>query len=192
MSDDLRTMIFEVRGPSAPDEAGGNAPAAAGWIGLVASARGLRLLALPAPTHEEALVRVRGHYADVRMVAEDAFLSGVARQVEEFLTGRRRQFNVDLDLRGNTSFGLAVWAAAARIPYGETRTYAWIAAQVGSVPGAAQAVGTALGANPVPLIIPCHRVIGSDGSLHGFAGGLDMKGRLLAMETGQAHMTLDI
>jgi methylated-DNA-[protein]-cysteine S-methyltransferase len=83
---------------------------------------------------------------------------------------------------------LAVWAAAARIPYGETRSYGWIAGQVGGGPGAAQAVGAALGGNPIPLIIPCHRVLGFDGSLHGFAGGLEMKARLLDLERGQGPL----
>jgi methylated-DNA-[protein]-cysteine S-methyltransferase len=104
-----------------------------------------------------------------------------------------------LDLRGNTAFALGVWAATARIPYGQTRTYAWVARQMGNVSfsdqpaygSAAQAVGAALGFNPVPLIIPCHRVIGSDGTLHGFAGGLDTKARLLAMESGQATLPLE-
>ena len=86
--------------------------------------------------------------------------------------------------RGYTPFEQTVWAIALRIPYGETRTYGWIAAQTGG-PGMAQAVGMALGNNPVPLIVPCHRVIGADGSLHGFAGGLDMKARLLALENQQ-------
>lgn len=162
-----------------------------GWIGLVASARGLRLLTLPAPSYDAALQAVRRFYADVELAPEDPFLVGVAEQVRAYLRGELREFSVELDLRGYAPFVLAVWAAARRIPYGQTRTYAWIAGQVGGGPGASQVVGLALGANPVPLIIPCHRVIGSDGGLHGFAGGLDMKARLLALENGQLGFPLE-
>lgn len=176
MADDLRTLIFEV-------EPGSGEPW--GWVGLAASGRGLRLLTLPVPGRDRALSDVRRHYRDAEIVEDDAFLSGVCRQVQEYFAGMRREFTVETDLRGRTTFELSVWAVAARIAYGETRTYGWIAGQVGGGPGVAQAVGAALGANPLPLIIPCHRVIGSDGSLHGFAGGLALKARLLALENHQ-------
>jgi O-6-methylguanine DNA methyltransferase len=92
-------------------------------------------------------------------------------------------------LRGNTAFALSVWSAATKIGYGETRAYRWIADQIGGGgAGIYQAVGSALGANPVPIVIPCHRIVGSDGSLHGYAGGLDMKQRLLSLESGQASL----
>jgi methylated-DNA-[protein]-cysteine S-methyltransferase len=153
----------------------------------VASAQGLRLLTLPAPDRATALRRIRLHYPDVSL-APDVLLLDVAAQLQAYFAGKRQEFDVDLDLRGHTPFELAVWGTTTRIPYGQTRTYAWLAGQVGG-PSAAQAVGAALGANPVPLIIPCHRVIGSDGALHGFAQGVDMKARLLALESGQ--MALD-
>ena len=96
----------------------------------------------------------------------------VARQVRAYLRGELHEFTVTLDLRGYTSFSLAVWAATGRIAYGQTRTYRWIAEQTGGGgAGIYQAVGSALGANPVPLIIPCHRVIGSDGSLMAMPAG---------------------
>jgi methylated-DNA-[protein]-cysteine S-methyltransferase len=154
----------------------------------VASERGLRFLGLPQPTHEAALRRLRRHYPNATLAPDDADLLVIAGQVRAYLAGDLHVFSADLDLRGYTPFELAVWAAAARIPYGETRTYGWIAAQVGGGPGAAQAVGAALGDNPVPLIIPCHRVLGSDGALHGFAGGLEMKARLLDLERGQGTL----
>ena len=173
MSDELHAGVFEVPGW--------------GWIGLVASERGLRLLVLPRETKVEALQAVRAGYAEVRLTQADPFLMDVAAQVSDYLNGERRTFDVPLDLRGHTAFALAVWAAAVRIGYGETRTYRWIAEQAASGgAGIYQAVGSALGANPVPLIIPCHRVIGSDGSLTGYAGGVEMKTRLLAQESGQA------
>lgn len=175
MADELRAMVFEA--------------ADWGWIGLVLSERGLRMLVLPRRTPEDAQRALRKHYPDAVLTDDDPILTDIAQQVCAFLAGHRRTFDVQADLRGHTPFELAVWAAAVRIAYGETRTYGWIAAQVGGGPGAAQAAGAALGANPVPLIVPCHRVIGSDGSLHGFAGGLRMKARLLALESGQT--TLD-
>lgn len=162
-----------------------------GWIGLVASERGLRFLGLPVESRDRAWRELRAHYPEAILTPEDLFLLDVAGQVTGYLAGERREFAVELDLRGRTTFELAVWAAAGRIPYGETRTYSWIAGQVGGASsgrGAAQAVGAALGCNPVPLIVPCHRVIGSDGSLHGFAGGLDMKARLLALENQQLSL----
>ncbi len=84
-------------------------------------------------------------------------------------------------MRYYTQFQKAVWRATAGIPYGETRSYAWVAKRIGN-PRAVRAVGQALGANPVPIIIPCHRVIGSSGKLCGFAGGLALKQRLLELE----------
>lgn len=183
MADDLRSLLC--------------AAAGWGWIGLVASERGLRLLALPQPTPEAAAAAVNEHYAEVAAatdagaaVAEpttpaDALLAEAAQQVQAYLAGARREFTVPLDLRGHTEFALAVWATARRIGYGQTRTYRWIAGHVGGGQGIYQAVGAALGSNPVPLIIPCHRVVGVDGSLHGYAGGLELKRRLLALEAGQ-------
>jgi methylated-DNA-[protein]-cysteine S-methyltransferase len=106
-------------------------------------------------------------------------------QIREYLEGKRTDFDLPLDLRG-TAFQLAVWAILREIPYGETRSYAEVARMVGR-PSAVRAVGAANGANPLALVIPCHRVIASDGRLGGYAGGLDLKARLLAME--QSHAT---
>lgn len=161
-----------------------------GWIGLMASPRGLRLLTLPRPSEKAALAALKRHAPDAVSAPADPVLREVARQVTEFLAGARREFAVTLDLSGHTPFEEAVWAAVLRIPYGQTRTYTWVADQVAGGRAAAQAVGAAVGANPIPLIIPCHRVIGADGSLHGFAGGLAMKARLLALENGQGQFDL--
>ena len=86
-----------------------------------------------------------------------------------------------MDLSSGTSFQQKVWRALTKIPRGQTRSYKWVAQKIGK-PNATRAVGTACGANPVPVIIPCHRVIASDGSLGGFGGGLPMKRRLLRLE----------
>lgn len=104
----------------------------------------------------------------------------IERQLTEYLEGRRRVFELDLDLRG-TDFQKEVWGAVAAVPYGQTATYGEIAHLIGR-PRASRAVGAANGANPIPIVIPCHRVIGADGSLTGYGGGLPTKRRLLALE----------
>lgn len=107
----------------------------------------------------------------------------VVKQVQEYFSGLRIGFDLPLDPRG-TSFQQLVWQELMRIPYGETRTYGQIAAAIGK-PGAARAVGMACNRNPIWLIIPCHRVVGRNGALTGYEGGLDMKQKLLELE--QTH-----
>lgn len=175
MADELVSSVFQVEGW--------------GWIGLVASERGLRALFLPRPTEAEALADMRKHYPNAVLSSDHPLLTEAQHQVTAYLGGESRDLVIPVDLRGNTSFALSVWSAAARISYGETRPYRWIADQIGGGgAGIYQAVGAALGANPVPLVVPCHRVVGSDGSLHGYAGGLDMKLRLLNLESGQGRL----
>ena len=101
-------------------------------------------------------------------------------QIRQYFHGRRRVFDISLDLRGR-DFHKAVWEQVARIPYGKTASYGEIAHLVGS-PRASRAVGAANGANPVPIVVPCHRVIGANGSLTGYGGGLENKRWLLAHE----------
>ncbi|WP_295881038.1 methylated-DNA--[protein]-cysteine S-methyltransferase [uncultured Alistipes sp.] len=107
-------------------------------------------------------------------------LREAADQLEEYFAGLRRRFTLPLELRG-TPFQRAVWEAVGRIPYGEVRSYARIAAEIGR-PGACRAVGMANHRNPAVLLIPCHRVVGSDGSLTGYAGGVEAKRLLLELE----------
>jgi methylated-DNA-[protein]-cysteine S-methyltransferase len=142
-------------------------------------------------TQAEALADLCKHYPNALPAASHPLLIEAQRQVSAYLAGELREFTLPVDLRGNTSFALSVWSATTRIGYGETRAYRWIADQIGGGgAGIYQAVGSALGSNPVPLVIPCHRVVGSDGSLHGYAGGLDLKLRLLSMESGQGTLAL--
>jgi methylated-DNA-[protein]-cysteine S-methyltransferase len=110
------------------------------------------------------------------------------RQLEEYFAGRREQFTVTLDPSG-TLFQRRVWSALLTIPFGETRSYAQIARQIGK-PTATRAVGAANGRNPISIVVPCHRVVGSTGDLTGFAGGLDVKAHLLAFEGAQRSTTL--
>jgi methylated-DNA-[protein]-cysteine S-methyltransferase len=102
------------------------------------------------------------------------------RQLSEYFAGKRNNFSVPLDMRG-TRFQKDVWEALRSIPFGETKSYGQLAKQLGN-PGATRAVGAANGRNPLSIIVPCHRVIGSDGQLTGFAGGLNTKAHLLKLE----------
>lgn len=111
---------------------------------------------------------------------ETETLTTASRQLGEYFAGTRKVFNVPLAPVG-TDFQRGVWDALLEIPYGETRTYGQIAAVIGN-PNASRAVGLANNRNPIPVLIPCHRVIGSDGKLVGYGGGLEMKKRLLSLE----------
>lgn len=110
---------------------------------------------------------------------DDAFTDAAA-QLAEYFAGTRTTFDLPLDPRGN-DFQKRVWAKLRAIPYGETRSYGELARELGD-PNLSRAVGTANGRNPISIIVPCHRVVGSDGSLTGYAGGLDRKRFLLALE----------
>ncbi len=107
-------------------------------------------------------------------------LAAACSQIEEYLAGRRRAFDLPLDVTG-TPFQRRVWQAIAAVPFGTTVTYAAIAETIGA-PNAYRAVGTACGANPISIVVPCHRIVGSDRGLHGFGGGLSAKAWLLAHE----------
>lgn len=113
-----------------------------------------------------------------------------ARQIEEYFARQRRTFDVPLDLQG-TEFQLAVWNALAAIPYGETITYREQADRL-RVDGGARAVGAANGKNPVPIVVPCHRVVGSDGALTGYVGGVAAKGYLLRLEEQRQPSLFDL
>ncbi|MBV9890324.1 MAG: methylated-DNA--[protein]-cysteine S-methyltransferase [Rhizobacter sp.] len=112
---------------------------------------------------------------------DDALLAETARQLRDYFAGKRASFDVALDLQG-TDFQRAVWSALLAIAPGRTTTYGEIARELG-VPAASRAVGAAVGRNPVSIIVPCHRIVGSSGSLTGYAGGLDRKRSLLRIES---------
>jgi methylated-DNA-[protein]-cysteine S-methyltransferase len=111
---------------------------------------------------------------------ETVEMGDVFDQIQEYLSGKRKIFDVPIVLRG-TDFQKKVWERLVKIPYGETRSYKEIAQQIG-IPKGARAVGMANHNNPIPIIIPCHRVIGASGNLVGYGGGLDLKQKLLALE----------
>lgn len=120
-------------------------------------------------------------------LTEDAahpVLCAAEQQLTEYFARRRERFTIPLEFRCGTAFQQKVWHALTTIPFGETRSYAQLAAQIGH-PAAVRAVGAANGKNPVSIIAPCHRVIGSNGKLTGFAGGLQAKAFLLALESSE-------
>ena len=152
---------------------------ALGWA--VAVARDGALIGLShCPTREKALEVLERHWPKAEPDPAAAPLPEVRRQLGDYLAGRRRDFDLPLET-GGTEFQRLCWDALQRIPYGETRTYGEMAREIGR-PKAVRAVGHANHDNPIGVIIPCHRVIGANGSLTGYAGGLDMKRALLELE----------
>lgn len=121
-------------------------------------------------------------FPESSLIEDNARLQPYANQLTEYLRGKRQNFSIPLDLHG-TPFQRAVWNVLREIPYGTTRSYADIATRINNR-AAVRAVGGAIGANPALILVPCHRVIGKDGSLTGFRGGLDMKTKLLQLEGG--------
>lgn len=119
----------------------------------------------------------------------DAFPEAV-EQLREYFAGERTSFDFPMELAGS-DFQRAVWSALREIPYGETWSYGQLAARLGK-PGAARAVGLANGANPIPIVVPCHRVIGADGSLTGYGGGLETKSALLELERSRTTPRLPL
>ena len=153
-----------------------------GPIRVAATPRGVCKIALGKETAEDFFGWLERHIGHTPRKPERSGIVALALgQIAGYIDGQRRDFDLPLDLRG-TEFQRRMWAAVAGIPYGETRTYAEIALAIGK-PKAVRAVGAANGANPLPLVVPCHRVVGSDGSLTGYGGGLDVKRKLLEMES---------
>lgn len=152
-----------------------------GNLRIVSSQKGLVYVELP-HANGRGFAGWRNVYAkDSKVVDRRAMHEDVIDQILEFLSVDRRDFALTLDIRA-TKFQLAVYKVVAQIGYGETHSYSEVAHAIDK-PKAVRAVGAANGANPIPLIVPCHRVIARGGALQGYAGGLDMKAKLLAMES---------
>ncbi len=156
-----------------------------GPLFLAASERGLVALEFDLRLPGQQSIRpnprdLRTENRDMRFEESDNAMQVYVRELEEYFAGQRRKFQFPLDLRG-TDFQRACWRALLAIPYGETRTYADIARAVGK-PQGFRAVGMANNRNPVAIVVPCHRVIASDGTLCGYGGGLDLKRKLLELE----------
>jgi len=147
---------------------------------IAASSKGLCYILWPDKSFEGLENWVKKRLPKASLVYEQEKLADYAKQIEEYLKGQRKTFDIPLDLRG-TDFQMAVWHALLEISYGTTKSYSEIAKEINR-PKAVRAVGSAIGTNPVPIVVPCHRVIGKDGSLTGFAGGLKIKQQLLEIE----------
>jgi methylated-DNA-[protein]-cysteine S-methyltransferase len=145
-----------------------------GELFLAATARGLCRISYTVDGQDEVVARLFG----VRVLRSP--LDEVRRELDEYFDGRRRKFDLPIDLRV-APFHEDVLRELARVPYGRTDTYGHLAALVGR-PKAARAVGTVMNRNPIPIVLPCHRIVGANGSLTGYAGGLDTKRRLLQLE----------
>jgi len=151
-----------------------------GWVGLLASDRGLRRLSLK-PSPQEAMEELGPEVEGAAHLPSSTVQ--IQHCLEKFMEGDPGALDeIDLDLAGAPSFFAAAWAACRSIPPGETRSYAWLAAEAGS-PRAVRAAGQAMARNPLVLVIPCHRVIASNGGMGGYGGGgLEVKVRLLELE----------
>ena len=151
-----------------------------GPLRIASSDKGLAYVELPNESGRGFGGWLKTHAPEAKVVDRRTPNDPIIDQLMEYAEGTRRTFEIDLDLRA-TPFQKAVYKHVAKIGYGETLSYSDIAEAMGN-PKAVRAVGAANGANPIPLVIPCHRVIARGGALQGYAGGLDLKARLLAME----------
>jgi methylated-DNA-[protein]-cysteine S-methyltransferase len=156
---------------------------------LAVTERGLcRISFDPEPDREtETLARTFG----VRVLRAPRELDPVRRELDEYFEGRRRAFDLPLDLRGREGFSRDILERLAKVPYGEVTTYKSLAVEAGN-PRAARAVGTIMNRNPIPIVLPCHRVVGSNGSLVGYGGGLERKRLLLDLEAGTPRLDIHI
>jgi len=150
-----------------------------GWIGVLGSAKGLLRITLPQGSAQEAC-QILGDSVNYATWAPHPF-EGLTERLRAYFSGCEVTFPDMLDLSRATPFQQEVWQMTRLIPYGETRSYTWVAEQTGR-PRAVRAVGQALARNPLPVIIPCHRVLSIDGKLGGYSGGTVVKRQLLSLE----------
>lgn len=154
-----------------------------GYVGIAATEKGIATITLPFETEEEVMISLGEKLSNGDLDPE--LLPDLTGRIIEYFTGENVSFDDELDITSASEFQKKVWQAARLIPYGETRSYLWVATQAGN-PRASRAAGRALGRNPLPIIIPCHRVIAGNGGMGGFTGGIEMKMRLLALESSSS------
>lgn len=152
----------------------------AGWLGVVGSPDGLRGIILPQASIELVCEVVMRKYGIVQ-VDSSAYFGTLPQRLKSYFNGNYTEFPDKLDLSSATDFQRSIWEKTRTIPYGETRSYSWVASEAG-YRKASRAAGNALGDNPFPVIVPCHRVIRNDGGLGGFTGGIEVKEYLLQLE----------
>ena len=147
---------------------------------LAATAKGLCFVGSLNKPYEELTLWVEKRFPSSQLVEDNEILRPYVEELIEYFQGKRQTFTVPFDFNG-TIFQLAVWNALYEIPYGQTKSYSYIANCINK-PSAVRAVGTAIGANPILITVPCHRVVGKNGLLTGYRGGLEMKTQLLDLE----------
>lgn len=152
-------------------------------IYIAATSKGLCYVGSQDKPFEELAFWAKNKFPGSELIQDDEKLQVYATELIEYFQGKRQGFTVPFDFHG-TPFQLAVWNALCEIPYGQTQSYSDIANDI-QKPASVRAVGTAIGANPILVTVPCHRVIGKNGSLTGYRGGLDMKTKLLQLERGR-------
>jgi len=153
-----------------------------GVVTVIGSDLGIRFVLFSNDANPKPLEKLHVSETEIHESVNDAIT-----QLEEYFTGSRRNFELSLDLQG-TEFQVAAWNALAEIPYGRTASYGQQAASIGR-PKAVRAIGGANGRNPVAIVLPCHRIVGADGSLTGFGGGIEVKKWLLDHEQSILHST---
>jgi methylated-DNA-[protein]-cysteine S-methyltransferase len=168
----------------AVDVAVGSMDSPVGPLFLAVTPRGVLHIGFPNADHDVTLREISA-VVSPRIVGAARATDEVRRELDEYFSGRRTDFSLRLDRRLMTPFAREVLAATAKVPFGATTTYGDIASRIHR-PGAARAVGAALGSNPIPIVVPCHRVVGAAGALTGYGGGLDRKIYLLQLESQPA------
>ncbi len=159
-----------------------------GTVRVAATDAGIVQVGLPSESNEKFWSWLKHAFSEAQFEENKSKTKATYVQLEEYFDGKRRDFSLKLDLHGS-DFQKKIWQAIAKIPYGKTISYGELAEWVGLTKASARSAGAATGSNPFSIIIPCHRVIGSDGSLIGYGGGLPMKTFLLELERGSQPLS---
>lgn len=152
-----------------------------GWMSVSETTKGIDAIVLPKASRQAVLSELGLSPAELLEGRNSSRLREAQAQLTDYLAGVRRSFDLPLDLSRGTSFQQKVWRTLRRVSFGRLRSYQWVAVRVGGRQYA-RAVGNAVGANPIPIVIPCHRIVAQDASLGGFSGGLPTKRKLLTIE----------
>jgi len=155
-----------------------------GWMGVSETTKGIDAVVLPKASRQAVLAELQAASSALLDAQVSSRLREARAQLIDYLAGTRRSFDLSLDLSRGTSFQRKVWRTLRRVSYGQLRSYQWVAVRVGG----RRAVGNAVGANPMPIVIPCHRIVAQDTSLGGFSGGLHTKRKLLTLEGTLAEL----
>jgi methylated-DNA-[protein]-cysteine S-methyltransferase len=158
-----------------------------GWMGISETPKGIDVVVLPKSSRGAVLAELQLSDAALLESRTSPRLREAQAQLTGYLAGTRTSFDLPLDLTRGTSFQQKVWRTLRRVSYGRFRSYQWVASRVGGSQYA-RAVGNAVGANPMPIVIPCHRIVAQDTSLGGFSGGLPTKRKLLTLEGTLAEL----